>query len=191
MAFTTLATIVGIAGIGLQMAGAAQQAKAQRMQLEAQADQQRAQAEIAKKQEHNELVNAEVAKLNAKEVGKAAEVAIGEKGLAVRQTVATARAALAENGVVVDQRGTTSEALVDDLIAAGAVDVTRILQRSKAEQVRALQQAQNFEMQADIFDTHALALRDVARHTDQQAGMISPGLAALTAGFGAAGNLLF
>ena len=187
MAFST---VIGAVGLGFQMVGAARQAKAQKMQLEAQADQQRQQAKIAAKQEHQQLVNAEIAKLNANEVRKAAIVAIHDKGLATRQTIGAARVALASNGVVVGEQGTTPDALVDDLIAAGAMDVTRILQRSKSEQTRALTQAENFEMQADIFDTHEAALYDTARHTDRQAGMISPGFAAISAGFSGLSNLL-
>jgi ribosomal protein S25 len=183
--------IFGVIGVGFQMAGAARQAKAQKMQLEAQAEQEEKQAEIAAKQAHTQRVNEEIGKLNAGEVRRAAQVAAYDLGQRTRQTIGAAKVAIASNGLVLNDPGTTPDALVNDLTKAAALDVTRIYHRARSEQIRALQQAAQFEMQADIFDTHEIAMQDTARHTREQAGMISPGLAAMTAGFSGLSNLMF
>lgn len=187
-------TVLAVAGAGLQMVGAAQQAKAQQAQLRAQADQQRAQARIAAKQEYNSKVNAALAGMNAEAVLKQGIEVAQDRGLRTKQTVGAARAAIASNGIVLDLAGSTSQDLVDDLTAAGAMDVTRIYERSEAEQLKALIQQENYDMQAGIFKEHQGALLDAASATDKQASMISPGLAALTAGVGAltsSADLLF
>ncbi len=187
-------TALAVVGMGLSAVGAAQQAKAQQAQLRAQADQQRAQARIAAKQEHQSKVNAALAGMNAEAVLKSGIEAGENRGLRTRQVVGAARAAIASNGIVVDDVGGTSSVLVKDLRDAGAQDVLNIYKASEAEQMNALVQQENYTAQAGIFDEHRGALLDAARSTDQQANMISPGLAALTAGVGAltqSADLLF
>jgi hypothetical protein len=186
--------VLGVVGVGLQMAGAARQAQAQRAQLRAQSEQQRQQAEIAAKQEFQQKVNAAIAGKNADSIRLQGQEAAANRGLRTRQVVGAARAAIAGNGVVLEGAGTTPGALLGDLRQAGAQDVLNIYKAARAEQQRALVQQENFTAQADIFDAHQGMMIKAAQSTSQQANMISPGLAALTAGVGgltSISNLLF
>jgi hypothetical protein len=112
--------------------------------------------------------NAIIAQRNAADVKERGREAAEERGAHTRQVVGAAKAAMASNGLLVDDGpGTSSQSLLDDLARAGAVDTKRLYERAQREEYRALVQGMNFEAQAGLFEL--------------QASNINPALAGLTA----------
>lgn len=146
---------LAIASVGMSVVGAVQQSNAQK-----------AQAEYNSQVQEN---NALIARRNAREVRKAGATAAEERGKRTRQVIGAAKAAMASNGLLVDDEiGTTPDSLLKDLSDAGALDVQRIYANAVSEEHRALVQGANFEAQAGLFEL--------------QGKSINPFMSGLTAG---------
>lgn len=154
-----LTLALSVASVGMSVVGAAQQASAQKAQAEYN----------AQVQENNAII----AKRNALQVQKSGAQAAEARGKRTKQVIGAAKAAMASNGLLVDDEiGTTPDTLLDDLSDAGALDVQRLYANATAEAHRAEVQGMGFEAQAGLFT--------------QQASSINPFMSGLTAGIGAA-----
>jgi len=149
-------TALAIAGTGLNMLGASKKAKADKAAMRAQAEQ--------------DLRNAEIAKENARDVERVGRISINDAKVAAARTIDQAKASFVGRGVVINEAGTAPEAVVQDMVRAGEIDVIRLRDNIDMEKRRALDQAENFEAQA--------------ASTSASASSIKPGFAALTAGVG-------
>ena len=150
-------TLLAIASVGVSAIGAAKQAAAEKRSAEYQADMAR--------------TNAIIAEQNATDVQNLGKKAVVDRGLRTRQVIGSARAMASGSGLSIEG-GTTTEALLNDLYTAGAVDVLTIHNNAEREARRARVQGTNFTMQAGLFD--------------QQARSINPFFSGLTAGLGSA-----
>lgn len=155
-----LGAIIGGISVVSSIVGASKQAKAQKRALEAQAAQ--------------DLRNAEIARENARDVERVGRITISDAKVSAARQLSTARASFVGRGVVINESGTTPEAVVQDMVRAGEIDVIRLRNNIEMEKRRAIDQAEGFEAQAGS--------------TSRSASSISPGLAGITAGIGAFAN---
>lgn len=146
-------TALAIGSTVVGAVGAAKQAKAQKNALKSQAEQ--------------DLRNAEIARANARDVERVGRITINDAKVSAARQLSTARASYVGRGVVINESGTTPEAVVQDMVRAGEIDVIRLRNNIEMEKRRALDQAEGFEAQS--------------ASTSRSAGSISPGFAGLTA----------
>ncbi len=156
MALGSITTILGVVSTALQAVGAFQAAQARKRQAEYQ-------AQVAR----NNAIIAEQNKRDAEIRGRDAEYQHRRK---VARALSAQRAATASAGLMLDEDGTTQEALELGMIEAGEMDVLVIRDNVRREQRKHEIQAMNFEAQAGQFELQAKSER--------------PFLAALTAGLG-------
>jgi hypothetical protein len=140
--------------------GAMQQAQAQKAQAEYQAQVQRN--------------NSIIASQNEADVVQRGEVVREVQRTRISQTIGAARAALGGNGLLVDEAGTSSVTLQEDLRQAGQMDIMTLRGNIEREARKARIQSINYKAQAGLFD--------------MQAKSINPLLSGLAAGFGAANS---
>ncbi len=148
---------LAIASIATRAIGAASEAAARKEQVD-----------YAAQQAEN---NAQVARDNARDVELLGRQAIVDQRKAIARSLSDVRAATAGAGLVVDQEGTTPQAIFDDMVVAGELDVLRIRNNIEREKRRIMVGATQQEAQAG-----QLRLESAS---------ISPFRAGLTAGIGA------
>ena len=150
-----------IIGIATQAIGAFQQAAAAQQQARYQAQVQRNNAIIAAR-------NAETVRLQGQRE-------VEQRGQRTRQVIGAARAALASNGLLVDDSAqSTPSQLIDDLSRAGATDMVRIRRLTANEEQRALVQGMNFEAQAGLYDLRANSINPMfAAFTAATSGLMN------------------
>jgi len=145
-------------GVGLSAVGAAQQASAQKKQ--------------AQYQSQVEQNNAIIAEQNAMDSIRRGAVESAKHGVRIRQTYGSAKAAAAGSGMDVTVQGEVAAKLLRDITTAGAYDMATIRHNASMEARRAMIQKDQFTAQSRLFDL--------------QASSISPMMAGLSAGLGAA-----
>jgi hypothetical protein len=167
-----LTTILAVVGVALQAVGAFQAASAQKAQLQAQSQMAQYQQQVAEN-------NAAIARQNMEDAAKRGRQAEYEHRLKVARAVGTQRAAVAGAGLLVDEDGTSTDWLVDDMVQKGELDVLKIRDNVAREQRQFAIQEMNFLANAEMsgFEGEIAA---------SQAKAINPLMAGLTAGFGAA-----
>jgi hypothetical protein len=156
MALGSITTIIGIASTALQAVGAFQAASARKRQAEYQAQVARNNAEIAEQNKRDAEIR-----------GRGEEYEHRRK---VARALSAQRAATASSGLMLDEEGTTQEALELGMIEAGEMDVMTIRDNVRRQQRKSEIQSMNFQAQAGQFEL--------------QAASEKPFLAALTAGLG-------
>ena len=152
--------IMAILSTAVSAIGAMQQAQAQKAQAEYQAQVQRN--------------NSIIASQNEADVVQRGEVVREVQRTRISQTIGAARAALGGNGLLVDEAGTSSVTLQEDLRQAGQMDIMTLRGNIEREARKARIQSINYKAQAGLFD--------------MQAKSINPLLSGLAAGFGAANS---
>lgn len=161
------ATVLALASTAVTTVSAVQQANAQKAQAEYN-------AQVAQN-------NAIIAEQNAQDVEQRGELALAKRRQALKQTIGTARAAIGGSGLQLDAGSETTQAqLLDDLSVAGHMDILTLEGNIAREARRARIQGAEFETQAGLLE--------------MQSRSISPALAGLGAGLGAAtrnSDLLF
>lgn len=139
-----------------------------------QASAQKAQAEYNAAVARN---NSIIAAQNEADIIDRGEVALETQRARVNQTIGSARAAIAGQGLLIDDTaGATSAMLLEDLSVAGDLDVMTLKANIDRESRRARIQGAQFEAQAGLFDL--------------EASSISPGMSALTSVAGRMPSLL-
>jgi len=98
------------------------------------------------------LENEIIAQDNARDTVLRGRVAVYDQRRMVATELGNVRAATAGSGLVVDQAGTTPQDLVNDMVAAGELDVIRLKNNIDREERRALVQGAQFEAQAGQFE---------------------------------------
>ena len=150
-----ISLIIGLVSTAVGVVGAVQQASAQK-----------AQAEYQAAVERNNVI---IANQNAADAIDRGRVEADDMRRRVNQSLGSARAAVASNGLLLDDdMSSTSATLLDDMMIAGQLDVLRIHNNAQREERRAKIQGMNFEAQARLYD--------------QKAASISPLMAGLSAG---------
>lgn len=147
-----------ILGVGLTALGSYNQAKSQKQQ-----------AEFLEEQAAN---NAIIAEQNARAIGLQGRQAIYEQRRMLARSLSGARAAVAGTGLVIDEAGTTPQALLDSMVASGELDIMVLQQNIENEQRRARIEGDQYEAQATQYGMTASG--------------INPFLTGLTAGVSAA-----
>lgn len=148
---------IGIASIGLSAIGAAKSAKSDK--------------QAAKFQKKVGEKNAEIARYNQADALKVGTRRVADGFTMKDQAVGAVRAAVAAQGVIVDEIGATSGDMVIDMAAAGWHDIMAIKRAAEAEIKGFQDDEMMFEMGAE--------------NANRTANSINPFLSGATAGLGA------
>ena len=96
--------------------------------------------------------NAQIAEDNARDTELRGRVSVFSQRRQLARSLSTIRAATAGSGLVVDEQGTTPQAMVDDMILAGELDALRLRNNIELEKRRAMVQRASFVAKAGQFD---------------------------------------
>ena len=137
MAAATVAAAAAVASVGVGAVGAYQQSQAAKSQANYQ-------AAIANN-------NAIAARQNAERIRQEAGIAEDEQRERIARTKGAAVAALAANGLLVDDSAdSTAQQTLQDIAAEGEYDVLRIRDKYEQEERAAILQGQNYDAQGAL-----------------------------------------
>jgi hypothetical protein len=120
-------------------------------QAQAAKDQANYQAAVAKN-------NAQIAAQNEADIIQRGSIATERARTRINQTIGTARAALSSRGLIMNEIGTTSAMLQEDLATAGASDILTLKGNIEREARRAKIEGVNFRAQAGLYGLQARSI---------------------------------
>jgi hypothetical protein len=102
--------------------------------------------------------NAQIAAQNEADIIQRGSIATERARTRINQTIGTARTALATRGLVMNETGTTSALLQEDLGVAGASDILTMKSNIEREARRAKIEGVNFRAQQGLYNLQAASI---------------------------------